>query len=150
MTQPADPWAIAIASLQLGNRLVDSIQDELRAAGFAGVRPIHGFAFIRIAAGDATTASLAAHLGVSKQAAAQLVERLVRDGLVERVEHPGDHRARLLRLTARARAVTEVARAAAEDAVVAWRSELEAQDRVAFERALLTLTSACRTVRPTW
>jgi DNA-binding MarR family transcriptional regulator len=148
--EPAHPWTVAIASLQLANRLIDSIQDGVRAAGFTDVRPIHGFAFIRLAAGDATTASLASHLGVTKQAAAQLVERMVRDGFVERLPHPGDQRARLLRLTPRARAVTQVAQAAAEEAVLAWRSELEPEERGAFEHALLTLTAAIHTVRPTW
>jgi DNA-binding MarR family transcriptional regulator len=150
ITEPAHPWTIAIASLQLANRLIDSIQDGVRAAGFADVRPVHGFAFVRLASGDATTATLASYLGVTKQAAAQLVERMVRDGFVERLAHPADHRARLLRLTPRARAVTRVAQAAAEQAVSAWRAELDPPDRAAFEQALLTLTAASHTVRPTW
>jgi DNA-binding MarR family transcriptional regulator len=150
MTDDLDPWAVAIASLQLANRLIDAIQDAVHAAGFVDVRPVHGFAFVRLAAGDATTGKLAVYLGVSKQAAGQLVERMARDGFVERVEHPADHRARLLRLTPRARAVTEVAQAAATQAVTAWRQELSGRDRESFERALLILTRNLKTVRPTW
>lgn len=114
------------------------------------MRPVHGFAFTRLAAGDATTGQLAAYLGVTKQAAAQLVDRLVRDGLAVRVAHPDDARARLIALTPRALACMEVAQAAAEAEVRAWRKRLGAGDRDAFELSLLALTEDCRTVRPTW
>jgi DNA-binding MarR family transcriptional regulator len=145
-----DAWAISIATLQLANRLIDAIQEGVRGAGHLDVRPVHGFAFIHIAAGAATVASLGEHLGVSKQAAAQLVDRLVRAGYVQRRPHPSDQRSQLLELTPAGRAVTQVAQRTAMATVAAWRTELDPHDRLAFERSLLTLTAGYDTVRPTW
>jgi DNA-binding MarR family transcriptional regulator len=141
-------WAIALATLQLSTRLVDEIQAAVVAAGFADVTPLHGFAFARLAEGDATTADLAAFLEVSKQAAAQLVERLVRGGYVSRHPHPADHRARLLRLTERGDACTIVARRAAEDAVATWHAELRPGEFGRLAQSLATLTRRVTHLRP--
>jgi DNA-binding MarR family transcriptional regulator len=64
----------------------------VKAAGFLDLTALHGFAFAQISAGAAITAGLAEHLGVSKQAAAQLTERLVQAGYVSRSAHPRDQR----------------------------------------------------------
>lgn len=147
MRQRTDPWLTAIAALRLGNRLIDDIQAGVIAAGFDDVTPLHGFAFARIAAGGATTTDLASHLGVSKQAAAQLTERLVQAGYVSRGAHPRDQRARLLTLTSRGQACTQAARRAAETAVRRWRKELPDTDIDRFESSLLTLTASISTLR---
>jgi DNA-binding MarR family transcriptional regulator len=148
MPDHADPWLTAIAALRLGNRVIDEIQAGVIAAGFDDVTPLHGFAFARIAAGGASTADLASHLGVSKQAAAQLTERLVQAGYVSRAAHPRDQRSRLLTLTARGQACTRAARRAAETAVRRWRAELRPADIERFESSLLTLTASISTLRP--
>jgi DNA-binding MarR family transcriptional regulator len=148
MAAADDPWLTAVAVLKLSTRLIDEIQAGVRAAGFDDVTPLHGFAFARIAAGDATTASVAAHLGVTKQAAAQLVDRLVRGGYVERRRHPGDQRARLLLLTPRGVRCTVVARRAAEHAIDGWRHEVPPADGARFEATLRALTAAVPGLRP--
>ncbi|MYX24560.1 MarR family winged helix-turn-helix transcriptional regulator, partial [Streptomyces sp. SID8380] len=93
--------ALALSALVLGlsGHLVQDMHARVSAQGFADLRPAHGFAFARISLGDATTASLGEHLGVTKQAAAQLVKELVDKGYVVRLPHPHDARARLLGLT---------------------------------------------------
>lgn len=144
----SDRWSTATAALKLSTRLIHQIQAGVTNAGFHDVTPLHGFAFARIAAGDATTADLAVYLGISKQAAAQLTERLVMAGYAERRPHPADRRARILRLTARGNACTQAARSAAEKAVEQWRSELPPHDVEAFESALRTLTAPILSLRP--
>ncbi len=143
-----DRWSTAVAVLRLSARLVDEIQAGVVAAGFTDVTPLQGFAFARVAAGAATTADVAAHLAVSKQAAAQLVERLVIAGYVERRVHPEDRRARLLELTPRGWACTGAARAAAEAAVARWRSEVGAADGDRLEATLRALTASQEGLRP--
>ncbi len=147
MTAPDDPWMTAVAVLKLSTRLIDEIQAGVRQAGFDDVTPLHGFAFARIAIGDATTAGLASHLGVTKQAAAQLVDRLVRGGYVERHAHPVDRRARLLELTGRGIACMTAARRAAERAIGQWRLEMPAGDRERFEASVRTLTAGVSAYR---
>ena len=94
-----DDWGTAVAVLRLANQLVEGVQDGLVQRGFDDVRPAHGFAFVRIGAGDATTADVAGHLGITKQAAGQLVTYLVARGYVLRRPDPGDARASLLSVT---------------------------------------------------
>jgi DNA-binding MarR family transcriptional regulator len=141
MAAADDPWQTAVAVLKLSTRLIDQIQAGVRGAGFDDVTPLHGFAFARIAVGDATTADIASHLGVSKQAAAQLVDRLVHGGYVERRPHPADRRARLLVLTDRGVACMTVARRAAERGIDQWRREIPAGDADRFEATVRVLTA---------
>lgn len=148
MSAADDPWLTAVSALRLSTRLIEQIQAGVAEAGFDDVTPLHGFAFARLAPGDATTAELAVHLGVTKQAAAQLAERLVRAGYVERREHPDDHRARLLLLTPRGGACMRAARRAAERAVEEWRGEAPADDVERFEATLRRLTASVSGLRP--
>ncbi len=97
-----------------------AIHDDTAKHGFDDLRPAHGFAFVRISSGDATVNDIAVHLGVTKQAASQLVDDLVAKGYVERHAHPADARARLIVLTDRGWAATRAADAAAARAVRPW------------------------------
>ncbi|MEU6895132.1 MarR family transcriptional regulator [Streptomyces sp. NPDC046557] len=119
-----DALAFSALVLALSGRLVQEIHTRVTEQGFEDLRPAHGYAFARISLGGATTADLAEHLGVSKQAAAQLVEELVRKGYVVRLPHPHDARARLLGLTEAGWAATRAADQAAKAAVAPWREAL--------------------------
>lgn len=99
--QNSDAMALSAALLAVAGDLTQRIQEGVVARGFADVRPAHGFAFARLAPDGATVTDLAAHLGVTKQAASQLVDEIVRKGYAERRPHPGDARARLVVLTER-------------------------------------------------
>ena len=94
-----ESWETAGALLRLASQLVDGVQEGLARRGFTDVRPAHGFAFVRISAGDPRTADVAEHLGVTKQAAAQLVGQLITLGYVTRQPDSSDARAQLLLLT---------------------------------------------------
>src|SRR5438128_764508 len=112
--------ALTAALLAAAGELTQRIHEGVLARGFDGLRPAHGFAFVRLSAGDATTTDVAAHLGMTKQAASQLVDELVRKGYVERRPHPRDARARLVVLTERGWACTRAAEEAAAEAVRPW------------------------------
>lgn len=117
---------LALTVLNAATLVVDGIQEGMARRGFADVRPAHGFAFVRISAGGATVLDVAEHLGVTKQAASQLVEQLVQRRYVKRVADPDDARRRVLVLTARGRSCTVAAEESAADAVAAWRPTLGA------------------------
>ncbi len=138
-------WQVLRASAQL----VEGVQQQVVAKGFDDVRPVHGYAFVRISAGGATVADVAEHLGVTKQAASQLVEHLVQRGYVTREPHPEDARARLLALTARGRACTRAAERAASSIVAGWRETMGSRDFAAVQRALGSVVSP-GPVRPSW
>ncbi|MFJ3900226.1 MarR family winged helix-turn-helix transcriptional regulator [Streptomyces sp. NPDC090025] len=144
-----DALVFSTLVLALSGQLVQEIHTQVAQQGFDDLRPAHGFAFARISAGGATTADLAGHLGVTKQAAAQLVEELVRKGYVERHPHPHDARARLLALTETGWAATRAADQAARAAVAPWREAL-GEARFGELVADLTRLAPPGPIRPAW
>ncbi|MFC1416561.1 MarR family winged helix-turn-helix transcriptional regulator [Streptacidiphilus cavernicola] len=140
--------ALPYLLLALSGELVAGIQAGV-ARGFDDIRPVHGFAFARIGSHGATTGALAEHLGVSKQAASQLVEELIGKGYVERRPHPRDARARLIVLTERGRACTRAADAAAADAVRPWIDALGEERFQSLVRDLARLDPG-GPIRPSW
>lgn len=72
---------------------------RLAAAGYEDLRPVHGLVFQALLAGDTTSTELAESIGVTKQAAGQIVDYLEGAGYVERLAHPAGGRRRLIALT---------------------------------------------------
>ncbi|SOD87649.1 MarR family protein [Streptomyces sp. Ag109_G2-15] len=141
--------ALSAALLAVAGDLTQRIHDGVEARGFTDIRPAHGFAFARLAPGGATVTDLAAHLGVTKQAASQLVDEIVRKGYAERRPHPEDARARLVVLTEQGWACTRAAEAAAADVVDAW-VELLGEGEVRALRERLTRIAPYGPIRPAW
>ncbi|MEV6140010.1 MarR family winged helix-turn-helix transcriptional regulator [Nocardia sp. NPDC051990] len=127
-SKPASPVRpgqdLALILLAAGAAATDAIHAGVVAAGFTDVRPTHGFAFVRLAPNGATVGELAEHLGVTKQAASQLVDEIVHKGYAERNTHPDDARARLITLTDKGWACTRAADAAAANFAAQWASIL--------------------------
>ncbi|MEU6196948.1 MarR family winged helix-turn-helix transcriptional regulator [Streptomyces sp. NPDC047061] len=147
--QNSEAMALSAALLAAAGELTRRIDEGVVARGFEGVRPAHGFAFARLAPGGATVTELAAHLGVTKQAASQLVDDIVRKGYAERRPHPGDARARLIVLTERGWACTRAAEEAAAEVVRGWADVLgEGEARVL--RECLGRIAPYGPLRPSW
>jgi DNA-binding MarR family transcriptional regulator len=125
--QNSEALALAAALLAAAGDLTQRINEGVVARGFEA-RPAWGFAFARLAPDGATVTELAGHLGVTKQAASQLVDEIVRKGYAERRPHPGDARARLVVLTERGWACTRAAEEAAAEAVRSWTDVLGESD----------------------
>ncbi|GGX36924.1 MarR family winged helix-turn-helix transcriptional regulator [Streptomyces chartreusis] len=147
--QNSEAMALSAALLAVAGELTQRINDGVVARGFEGVRPAHGFAFARLAPAGATVTDLAVHLGVTKQAASQLVDEIVRKGYAERRPHPDDARARLVVLTERGWACTRAAEEAAAEAVRGWADVLgEAQVRALLGQ--LARIAPNGPIRPAW
>lgn len=89
-----------------------------------------------IAAGD-----LIRQLGVSKQAAGQLVDTLVVRGYLERRTNPGDRRRVTLELTPRGKAAGEEVRAAIEDVDRELTAQLTTDQLDGLRAGLVALTA---------
>ncbi|SCL25437.1 transcriptional regulator, MarR family [Micromonospora nigra] len=76
---------------------------ELDAIGYHDLRPIHGLVFQLLQGSGATSTELARQLGVTKQAAGQIVDHLERAGYVERRPYPLGGRRKLVVLTDKGR-----------------------------------------------
>src|ERR1700761_452021 len=130
------------ALVQLLARLnADRLRAEFAALGLDGLRPVHAVLLVPLLGGGRHAASLAADLGVTRQAVAQLVATLERDGYVQRIADPGDARAKLVCLTPRGRAALRVMRSSALDLEDRWRRELGPDRFAAFRETLLALLS---------
>ncbi|MFF0590450.1 MarR family winged helix-turn-helix transcriptional regulator [Streptomyces sp. NPDC003781] len=147
--QNSDAMALTAALLAAAGGLTQRIHEGVVARGFEGVRPAHGFAFARLAPDGATVTDLAVHLGVTKQAASQLVDELVGKGYVERRPHPADARARLVVLTEAGRACTRAAEEAAAEVVGSWADVL-GEDGVRVLADGLLRVAPGGPIRPAW
>ncbi|MEU5523100.1 MarR family transcriptional regulator [Streptomyces sp. NPDC047860] len=147
--QNSEAMALSAALLAVAGELTRRIHDGVVARGFEGMRPVHGFAFTRLAPDGATVTDLAVHLGVTKQAASQLVDELVRKGYAERRPHPQDARARLVVLTESGWACTRAAEQAAAEAVRTWGAAVGEAELRALAETLLRIAPN-GPIRPTW
>ncbi|PWW62373.1 MarR family winged helix-turn-helix transcriptional regulator [Actinokineospora spheciospongiae] len=135
--------------------VMDQVHESLAAEGFDDVRPAHGFVFQYLSqrAAGATAVELGVHLGVTKQAAVQLVDELEQRGYVERGPHPTDRRSRMVVLAPRGRAcVASVVRRWGE--VEARWGDLIGADRVEHLRAdlrrIVADSGQAVALRPVW
>ncbi|GIF39705.1 MarR family winged helix-turn-helix transcriptional regulator [Actinoplanes xinjiangensis] len=140
---------LPVLLLSAARALVDGIDADVRASGFTDLRPAHGFAFARLSGGGATATDLAEHLEITKQAASQMAEELIRKGYVERRPHPTDARARLLVLTEKGHACTRAADRAAARTLAPLAATLTPGEAAALRRALTHLATPGR-IRPLW
>ncbi|MEU6315710.1 MarR family transcriptional regulator [Streptomyces sp. NPDC047014] len=86
--------------LGLGFQLVlAEFTRRLTEAGQRDLRPVHGMTFQVLGRGGATATELAERLGVTKQAAGQIVDDLEKRGYVRRDPHPEGGRRKLVVLT---------------------------------------------------
>jgi DNA-binding MarR family transcriptional regulator len=87
--------------LRASRAAIGELHRRLAERGHADTRPAHGYAFQAIGPSGATASELGRALGITKQAAGQMVDELVRLGYVERRADPSDGRRRLVVLTPR-------------------------------------------------
>lgn len=93
----------------------------------------------RIGANGTRLTDLAEQAQVTKQTAGFLVDQLEKGGWVERVPDPTDGRARLVRLTERARAAVPVAEATVREVEAEWAAHLGARRMAQLRDALADL-----------
>ncbi|AEW98252.1 MarR family winged helix-turn-helix transcriptional regulator [Streptantibioticus cattleyicolor] len=101
---PADPrpGQVPLLLAVVHRAMTDRFHDRLTELGREPLRPAHGYTFRYLAAHPgATTVDLAAHLGITKQAASKAVAELQEWGYLRRRPHPTDKRAHQLVLTER-------------------------------------------------
>ncbi len=103
---------------------VPHLRAAFAAAGLDGIRPAQAVALVPLAAGGLHASDLADRLKVSRQAVAQGIASLERNGYVTRVTDPGDARARIIELTPRGRQALRVMRSNAVALEKRWEQVL--------------------------
>ncbi|MEE6263255.1 MarR family winged helix-turn-helix transcriptional regulator [Plantactinospora sonchi] len=108
-------------------------------AGYPDLRPVHGMVFQVLHGSGATGTELAERLGITKQAAGQLVDDLERRGYLRRQAHPDGGRRRLVVLTDRATAHLAVAGQVLRDLEAELATGVDAVDLGALRSDLARL-----------
>lgn len=103
--------------------------DALVAAGITDITLAQARVAARISPDGSRVSDLAEQARVTKQSAAFLVEQLEKAGYVERVPDPTDGRARLVRLTTRARRIARAADAEVQRVLTEWADHV-GEDRL--------------------
>jgi DNA-binding MarR family transcriptional regulator len=116
----------------------DAMHADLDRLGYPDVRPAFGALFKAVREQPITLTELADRIGVTKQAAAKLVDEGVAKDLVHRTDSPVDGRAKLLTLTDRGRAAMDTAMRLGDEIEHRLRDE-SGPDLAAARRALTTL-----------
>lgn len=114
-----------VANRELERRAHDAVV----AAGITDITLAQARVAARIGPDGTRVSDLAEQARVTKQSAAFLVDQLEAAGYVERTPDPVDRRARLVRLTGRARRVAEVADAEVERVLAEWADHV-GEDRL--------------------
>jgi DNA-binding MarR family transcriptional regulator len=115
------------------------IVDFVAQSGFDDITLAQGRVAARLGEAGTRLTDLADQAQVTKQSAGFLVDQLERAGYVERVPDPTDARARLVRLSARGRAVQECARQEERRIEKEWERHLGRDRMRALRAALLDL-----------
>ena len=115
------------------------VMDSLRAAGYHDVLPAHLGVFQHPGPDGQRPGVLAMRTLASKQAMNHLLHQLEEGGYLVRESHPDDRRTRVVRLTARGRAVEGVIQQAMSRLETDWRRALGEETYAGLAAALAKL-----------
>jgi DNA-binding MarR family transcriptional regulator len=119
--------------------VADRLGEAVERAGVDDMRSSFGFVIRALAERDRTLTELAELLSVTKQAAIKVVDEMEVRGFVERWVDPNDRRAKVLRLTPKAKQVRRAALTASQRMEQELRADLGDEDIETMRRALLRL-----------
>ncbi|MEO8287606.1 MAG: MarR family transcriptional regulator [Chloroflexota bacterium] len=121
----------------LQSAALEHLQRNLAAAGYADLRVAHMAVFRHIDAERGSRLSgLADSAGITKQSMGYLVDYLEEQGYIERLPDPTDGRSKLIRLTAKGKAVYTMMRLSDGETAQAW-SDLLGENKMKKLRQLL-------------
>jgi DNA-binding MarR family transcriptional regulator len=135
--------------------LIDGLHARLAELGWTDVRPAYGFVLVAVRDQPMTSADVARLLGVTKQAAAKLVDGIERAGYLRRTPSTDDARARPLELTERGARLLDTVEGIYAELEAGWAVQIGRRrlDQLRGDlHRILTATHGGRLppVRPTW
>lgn len=122
--------------------VVEELHERLEAAGWEPARPLWGFVLLAVREEPRSISEIGHILGITKQAAAKVVEGLTEAGLVRRKPDRSDRRATAVTLTprgARFLAIAQLSYAEIEDG---WAAVIGGPALAALRRSLIEILRA--------
>jgi DNA-binding MarR family transcriptional regulator len=144
VTSPPEkvPQRGLLALLRAAERVyVAAIRSALDDAGFEDLPPRGIVVMASLQQRPLSVGSLSRGLGVTSQAASQLIDVLVARGFVDRTADPADRRRIVLTLSARGAAAAETITAAVASVTRRVEATTSREDRAALRRGLEVLAS---------
>jgi DNA-binding MarR family transcriptional regulator len=126
MSSDRRPFELIWHLAQISRAITQELNTRLADEGFADLPASAGLAFSRLAGGGASSGELAAFLGISKQAAGQLVDQLEKKGLVRRTPGP-DGRTKTVKMTERGYQCTRAATRISTEIEARWAARVGAE-----------------------
>jgi DNA-binding MarR family transcriptional regulator len=135
--------------------VIDELHARLARRGWSDVRPAYGYVLLAARADALTVTDVAALIGMTKQAASKLVDAMVEDGYLRRIDHPDDARSKRLELSAKGKRLLAVVETIYAEIEAEWAAIMGTS---ALARLRADLTRALRglhhgelpAIRPTW
>jgi DNA-binding MarR family transcriptional regulator len=144
-TQSIPPLTVGSMLRSAWTELIDEVFEELVAAGFDDLRPVHRSILRDLLTSNLRPSELGARLGLSKQAANDLVREFEVKGYITLEPDPDDGRAKRIVATQRGWQASETAQASSNAVGHRW-AELVGEERYAvFEEVLRAIVGATRT-----
>ncbi len=147
-TQSTPPLTVGSMLRSAWTELIEEVFEELVAAGFDDLRPVHRSILRDLLTSNLRPSELGARLGLSKQAANDLVREFEAKGYITLEPDPDDGRAKRIVATQRGWQAFETAQASSNAVGRRW-AELVGEARYAvFEEVLRAIVAATRTPEP--
>jgi DNA-binding MarR family transcriptional regulator len=125
--------------------LIDEVLETLVAAGFDDLRPVHRSILRDMLVSNLRPSELAARLGLSKQAANDLVREFEAKGYIKLEPDPDDGRAKRIVATERGRQASETAQASSDAVGRRWAERVGMERYAVFEEVLRDIVAGSRT-----
>lgn len=130
-----EPDFLAVLSIA-GTAIDGRVLAGLAEAGFAPIRPNHGYLIQRLLTGPQLITDMAGDLGVSQQAVSKMVKELIARGLAAQQIDAEDSRRRPITLTDRGRAAVYRARAVRDHLAADLEMAVGPEDLATAQRVL--------------
>jgi DNA-binding MarR family transcriptional regulator len=142
VARTAPPLTIGSMLRSVWTELVDEVFGKLLAAGFDDLRPVHRPILRDMLTSNLRPSELGARLGLSKQAANDLVREFEAKGYITLEPDPDDGRAKRIVATDRGWQASEIAHEGSQAVGQRW-AELVGEERYAvFEEVLREIVAA--------
>ena len=119
-----------------GEKLDAALIAQLRANGYADLRPAHSQVFGAIPPGGARVGEMAAQAGITQQSMSELVDGLEHLGYLERGPDPSDRRARIIVFTERGWEAVRAGIATVDGIEHDWAQRIGVRQATALRAAL--------------
>lgn len=135
---PSPPSVLALLRI-VWEDAIPEVHDGLTAAGFDDIRPSHRNLLRHVLTGELRPSELAARLGMSKQAANDVLREFEAGGYITLVPDPEDGRAKRIQATERGMALTKTASEISGQIVRRWADRVGDRRFARFEEILREL-----------